>query len=200
MPRKRQRGSTHSSTHRDGHLDDRRDDDSNEVISSSSVSGTSDSDTDISLSGNNENYLTPSVNPVYKSYADRLSVFEDRGLVGDTEQYDEERVIQRKSKQLAQLIQHTVRHKKRIIVLTGAGISTSCGIPDFRGTNGVWTIQEKQYHDAIKQQRHQHMKQEDGHENHEHQNHMTDGKASKGKRGRLPTNHSVAPLTLKNET
>jgi len=39
---------------------------------------------------------------------------------------------------LAQARDHVAR-ARRVVVLTGAGISTDSGVPDFRGPSGVWT-------------------------------------------------------------
>jgi NAD-dependent deacetylase len=35
-----------------------------------------------------------------------------------------------------------LRHARRILVFTGAGVSTESGIPDFRGPNGIWRTRD----------------------------------------------------------
>ena len=36
-----------------------------------------------------------------------------------------------------------VRKAKHFVVYTGAGVSTACGVKDFRGPDGIWTLEEK---------------------------------------------------------
>ncbi|KAK9689530.1 hypothetical protein RND81_09G065000 [Saponaria officinalis] len=70
-------------------------------------------------------------------YAEKLSYIEDVGKVGMSEFFDPPHILQDKIEQLAVLI----RKSKHLVVFSGAGISTSCGIPDFRGPKGIWTLQ-----------------------------------------------------------
>ncbi|KAJ3436971.1 nad-dependent protein deacetylase sirtuin-(6/7) family member [Anaeramoeba flamelloides] len=56
-----------------------------------------------------------------------------------TEIFDNKKDLLKKTKKFAKLI----KYANRIVFFTGAGVSTSAGIPDYRGPNGVWTCEEE---------------------------------------------------------
>ena len=69
------------------------------------------------------------------SYASRLTQNVDYGECGLVEHEDTGRVRAREMEKLAKLIGNA----RYLVIHTGAGVSTSCGIRDFRGPNGIWT-------------------------------------------------------------
>lgn len=62
------------------------------------------------------------------NYADGLSPYDNKGILGIAEKFDSEEEVERKVNKLVELLE-TCKH---VVVHTGAGISTTAGIPDFR--------------------------------------------------------------------
>jgi NAD-dependent SIR2 family protein deacetylase len=56
--------------------------------------------------------------------------------IAEVEYFDPPEVVDRLAKDLAKQI----KDGKHFIAFTGAGVSTSAGIPDFRGPEGAWTL------------------------------------------------------------
>ncbi|CAG9466603.1 unnamed protein product [Pedinophyceae sp. YPF-701] len=73
-------------------------------------------------------------------YAERLSWRDDLGgQLGAPETIESQEELEAHAKEVARLI----RESRSTVAFTGAGISTACGIPDFRGPNGIWTLQQQ---------------------------------------------------------
>eukprot|EP00924_Labyrinthula_sp_SR-Ha-C_P014420 maker-scaffold_20-snap-gene-5.9-mRNA-1 protein AED:0.29 eAED:0.29 QI:22/1/1/1/0/0/2/47/273 len=75
----------------------------------------------------------------FKDYAARLSFNPNKGRCGLKEIEETNSSVKRKVKILAEML----RSSDNTVFITGAGISTAAGIPDFRGPNGVWTLEAK---------------------------------------------------------
>mmetsp|Transcript_12007 Transcript_12007/g.24225 ORF Transcript_12007/g.24225 Transcript_12007/m.24225 type:complete len:403 (-) Transcript_12007:81-1289(-) len=82
-------------------------------------------------------------------YAERLKEYPNKGKCGLPENYDTSRSLSSKISTLAQLMNQS----RYTVVLTGAGISTSAGIPDFRGPNGIWTREQQRLMKVKKKKR-----------------------------------------------
>ncbi|CRH01412.1 transcriptional regulatory protein sir2b, putative [Plasmodium relictum] len=69
------------------------------------------------------------------NYALRLSKNEYKGPLGEKEYFEDNEEEKKKIKELIEKI----KTSNYIVVHAGAGISTSCGLQDFRGPTGIWT-------------------------------------------------------------
>lgn len=77
-----------------------------------------------------------------QGYADRLSSYDEKGTLNLTSERETITAIVNKS----HLLSTRIKTSTHVVFHTGAGISTTAGIADFRGPNGIWTLQQKQNH------------------------------------------------------
>ncbi|CAK7198367.1 NAD-dependent deacetylase hst3 [Sporothrix eucalyptigena] len=84
------------------------------------------------------------------------------------------------SAELLQEIADAIWKAKKILVVTGAGISTNSGIPDFRSKNGLYSLIQAQFEAAAARK-----DDDNGEENEQSENEETDDTAPTSKRQRL---------------